>query len=378
MNTPWRILLVEDNAGDAEDIKRRIGGWKFNSEPCEVESCPDFGTAKDWLATRRYDLAVLDLIDDKADGWAIGKAPKPEGEEPELAGHRILGLIRSTRALPVIFHTAHPERLEINSTLITKVVTKGEWALLQQSIGEIINTRIPELLRRIEDVQRDYLWTFVEKHFTQIGTNPMEAAILLARRLAFLLRKETLDQNGFKDQEKVQPVEFYIYPRDEGDPQGGDIYLQKTEKETKYFLLLTPSCDMVAGRIKSSKALLIPCTPLVERSAYKDWKAKPDQPIGKEPRPTTTDILAGWLTGRQPQEDRTFFLPPAFDIPALVGDFQNSLTVDFGKLGKEYKRLATLDSPFSEAAAARFARYFGRLGTPDLDVQSTLERIKNS
>ncbi|HKY54968.1 MAG TPA: hypothetical protein VJM08_11710, partial [Anaerolineales bacterium] len=189
MNKPWRILLVEDNAADAEDIRKRVSGWKFNSEQCEVEPCSDFATAKEWLASRRYDLAILDLIDDKADGWAIGKSPTPEGDEPELAGHKILALIRSTRALPVVFHTAHPERLDISSTLITKIVTKGDWKFLSESIGAIISTQIPELLRRIEDVNRDYLWEFVEKHSEQINANPSEAAILLARRLAFLLRR---------------------------------------------------------------------------------------------------------------------------------------------------------------------------------------------
>jgi hypothetical protein len=32
------------------------------------------------------------------------------------------------------------------------------------------------------------------------------------------------------------------------------------------------------------------------------------------------------------------------------------------------ERLASLDSSFAEGLLARFSRYFGRLGTPDLDV----------
>ena len=40
------------------------------------------------------------------------------------------------------------------------------------------------------------------------------------------------------------------------------------------------------------------------------------------------------------------------------------------------ERLASLDSPFAEALLARFTRYFGRLGTPDLDVAVLLQSLR--
>ena len=41
-------------------------------------------------------------------------------------------------------------------------------------------------------------------------------------------------------------------------------------------------------------------------------------------------------------------------------------------------RLASLDSPFAEAVLARFTRYFGRLGTPDLDVDFVLSNLESA
>jgi hypothetical protein len=38
--------------------------------------------------------------------------------------------------------------------------------------------------------------------------------------------------------------------------------------------------------------------------------------------------------------------------------------------------LCLLDSPFAEALLARFSRYFGRLGMPDLDVAVLLQRLR--
>jgi hypothetical protein len=40
------------------------------------------------------------------------------------------------------------------------------------------------------------------------------------------------------------------------------------------------------------------------------------------------------------------------------------------------ERLASLDSPFAEALLDGFTRYFGRLGTPDLDVAMLLQRLR--
>lgn len=42
------------------------------------------------------------------------------------------------------------------------------------------------------------------------------------------------------------------------------------------------------------------------------------------------------------------------------------------------ERLASLDSPFAEALLARFARYFGRLGTPDLDLEVILNKLRSA
>ena len=75
------------------------------------------------------------------------------------------------------------------------------------------------------------------------------------------------------------------------------------------------------------------------------------------------------------QSERFFFLPGALSLPDLVVDFQHLVTLQRGHMG-ELERLAPLDSPFAEALLARFTRYFGRLGTPDLDVAVLLQRLR--
>jgi len=78
---------------------------------------------------------------------------------------------------------------------------------------------------------------------------------------------------------------------------------------------------------------------------------------------------------RDSQSERFFFLPGALSLPDLIVDFQQLVTLQRDHMGG-LERLASLDSPFAEALLARFTRYFGRLGTPDLDVAVLLQRLR--
>ena len=63
-------------------------------------------------------------------------------------------------------------------------------------------------------------------------------------------------------------------------------------------------------------------------------------------------------------------------LPDLVVDFQRLVTLPREHMDS-LERLASLDSPFAEALLARFARYFGRLGTPDLDLEMVIARLRS-
>ncbi len=80
--------------------------------------------------------------------------------------------------------------------------------------------------------------------------------------------------------------------------------------------------------------------------------------------------------GKQP--DRYHFLPGVMSFPDLVTDFQSSKMVTYEQLNDpvSYKHIASLDSPFSECLLTRFIRYYGRIGTPDIDLDIVLNRLK--
>lgn len=367
--SPWRILVVDDKSDAGVSLATRLNKEKFKGIPTECETC-GFDEAPVWLKQRHFDLAILDLVDNSTPRWAglgAGVEP-PNDQDAREAGEGLLEQIQSTRPLPVVFYTAHPGKLEGQTNLVTRVVDRGgSPASLFTEISDIFASGVPSLARKIQDIQRNYLWGFVATHSQQIERDGIagELAMLLARRLAFRLREESL--NG-QSPDHVRPIEYYIYPDLQGCPRAGGLVRSKADN--RYWLILTPSCDLDLKKDKrnAESVLLAECRAIEEYSALKSWKTKVDD----------KDKIASvrrLLSGNAPQTDRGFYLPAAHDIPGMMADFQLTQSVKYPDFEANYQRVATLDSPFAEAALARYARYFGRLGTPDLDLEFVLNRL---
>ena len=137
--------------------------------------------------------------------------------------------------------------------------------------------------------------------------------------------------------------------------------------------MLTPSCDLVQGREKAKWILFAFCESLEQQKEFADWKdALPSPSVQLE---TKLRSLLG-NNRRDYQPERFYFLPGVLALPNLLVDFQQLRTLSLEQLCTLDQK-ASLDSPFSEALLARFTRYFGRLGIPDLDIDVLLAHLKN-
>lgn len=128
---------------------------------------------------------------------------------------------------------------------------------------------------------------------------------------------------------------------------------------------------MVSGRVKAESVLLARCSHLDDCDEMKAYRTNPDSRNAKEA------LEALLRNNRKRQPDRYFFLPGALDIPNLVADLQEVRSVSFEE-AKALSRMASLDSPFGEGLAARFSRYFGRVGYPDLDTDAVIRQLAAS
>ena len=375
----WYLLFVDDEAENCE-LAAKYLDEKVVLEPDEklkVDTEVEFNNALYRLESYNYDFIVLD----------VRRGPHEEEREEE-EGIKILQSIKARRFLPVIFYTGLPRKVADLETPLVKVIenTMGLPKLLE-TIQDIMASKLPqvnrELKRHVEEVQRRYMWDFVESNWEKFGDTPDRSALayLLARRLA-----KSLDGPGIEklaeslgdtsrlwcDEEHVHPMRYYVLPPMSPRLISGDIFLRKTdEKETEYLILLSPSCDIALNKMEWM--LFARCSVLTGEEEYARFRENTEN----------TKIIEGLIKDRREgkQWERFKFIPGAIDIPDMIIDFQQLIAVKKEELDKllvenNIERIASLDSPYGEALIAQFTRYFGRVGTPDLNVGLVVEKLK--
>ncbi len=368
----WRVLIVDDRSAD--DIKEFISGRKAVSSPDSISCvlCAKFSEAMGLLEKERFDLVILDLKDDEA----------PE-QEP-YAGESVFKELTKFRFIPVIFHTGFAYKINHLVSPYIKVVTKSEWENLRVAIREVFDTKLPKLVRHIEEEQRKYMWETAQKIWTKdlVEGSSSDLAYLLARRLANALSGDVVRSfleeegaGGIPKTDKVHAVELYIYPPISKFFVFGDIFKKPNGAQDEYYIALTPSCDH--AQKKAEFVLIAKCKYLAESNPGKSAKKSLD--AGSSISSTATEDLIKYIRDNSTPHDRYKFLPGTSFIPDLYVDFQEMISIKTDLLDPtrgEYKRIASLDSPFAESLQAKMTRYLGRIGTPDIDPDLAFERFK--
>jgi hypothetical protein len=229
------------------------------------------------------------------------------------------------------------------------------------------------------------MWTFVDEHWEQFGEeyDRADLAYFLARRISVSLSGlgiQEFVQNleppapiaNVVAENHVHPMQYYIIPPlKEAPPKCGDLFRGKIGEVDSYWMLLTPSCDLIkrGGNAKAEHVLLARCFKLSDEQEYTDLL---EDLSNKTKKKHLRELLKN--NRKSGQSERFYFLPGILNIPDQIADFQQLITLPYSHI-EDLEHIASLDSPFSEAILARYARYTGRLGTPDLDIDVILERL---
>ena len=367
-------MVVDDL--QAADVKEVIEGNKAVEKPDSLicVPCTNFSEAIELLKRERFDLVILDLKNDAAEDQEI------------LAGEALFTERKECRFLPVIFHTGYPQKVSDLNSPYVRVVTRGEdWKVLRSAIKEVLDTKLPKLLRHIEEEQRRVMWESAGKIWAEDldKNSPSDLVYLLARRLANTLSGDAVrnfleaDGNGgVPKSDKIHAVELYVYPPLSKHLLFGDILKKKIDDEVKYYVALTPSCDHAQNNAEF--VFLAKCKHLASTNPGKNAKASLD--AGEDLSGTTTEQLTKFIRDNSSPADRYKYLPGTSFLPDLLVDLQDIMTVAHAALNPDaqgYERVASLDSPFAESLQAKMARYLGRIGTPDIDVELALNRFKD-
>lgn len=228
------------------------------------------------------------------------------------------------------------------------------------------------------------MWEFVEPNwqdFSKTGDSK-SLAYLLARRLAVSFSRENINNlisslGGVAEQQSsgedmVHPIEHYIWPAVSEQYRTGDILFKKSGRKTSFYIILTPSCDLVKNeqrKVKCENVIIAGCVPLSKTEEAAKWVGQAD--INTEKAKDSKVKLGMFLKNRK--KERYCFLPGTFFLPNLVVDMEAIYNIPFHNL-RGFRKAATLDSPFAECLLNRFSRYMGRVGIPEL-YDSEIERI---
>jgi DNA-binding response OmpR family regulator len=373
MPSKWRVLIIEDDENILSQIRDDANLGKLLPEVREmdVDSCSTFSEAIPYLDNVRFDFLILDL----------GKDRDAVSSDDASGGLTIFEEIKKKRFVPVVFYTALAHYVRGLETPFVRVVEKTEGLPgLRREIQGVFKTGLPSLLRHIEEEQRVYMWDFVENSWqdTKSCYEKADLAYLLARRLAHSLRERSIRRflkaqgvptPGPEEIKKIHPVEMYIKPVDNSAIFTGYILKGSVLDDEGYWIVLTPSCDFEQGN--AERVLLAKCFSLETQPEYKAHATHRTS--------DTKGKLKSLLRGRgdKRQIGRFKYLPKTFFIPDLVVDLQYLVQIPREAL-KGIERIASLDSPFIESIFAQLCSYYGRIGTPDLDIDLVISRIESS
>lgn len=300
------------------------------------------------------------------------------GERPtDRKGWEGVAAVLPLEIIPVIIYSAYVDE-EIKDQYKTVFIaksSKGDATILnvlkkmiliklrlmlekERILGEFHNLSL-ETLRDLFD--ETALESISEKVLSEIAINRLKSV---------LLNKPLLEENNFS------PESIFLSPplnisENPNSLMLGDII--KFRDSNKYFIVISPSCDLVHTHTRSCKiqnVLVLPCylkseeVPLLKgfTTAQKDGKI--------------TDFIRGGSMRVQKCPKKIF------SVDYILLSFKDYITYSYPELialmtSEKISKVSTISTPYIESIQNLFIRDFSRIGTPDtLDVDSDIANGK--
>jgi hypothetical protein len=361
-----KALIIEDEKEIADELCREIKAELGRlCRVADIDICSDFSKATDILRELRPHVVVLDIRKEKL--------------EANPAGQPAWEVIRDEHFCPVIFYSSNPmpegfpegkdpfacyhSKTDTNPDQIARVV--GGFIRHIDGLQKIRDEVENQSAKTLQKVTR-LIWN------AEDDPEVREQALLRVtrRRLAASL------ESPLSGETHIKAWEQFIYPPIQSDLLTGDVLRRvggHVNNPDDYRLILTPPCDLATGEDRH---------PVDDVLVARCLRVDAPEVLRKCSLEAGADDLAGKL-GRRLKKDR---LDGMLVLPALAGVWP-VMVVDFKSLdlialtsiapaleavngGSQYARLASLDSPFREGLAWRFAQTASRLGFPSMDEES--------
>jgi hypothetical protein len=362
-------LFIDDNS---DSIAPAMDVFQKNGVKCQNMSFDEYNPT---TTTEKPDIIVLDMMNG-------GATEDPTGN----SGNSIYSQIWKDSFCPIIIYSANPDLSNAPDHPFIRKVEKGTGS--ESVVWDEAVKFEPYLLQRtnlyheFDSVLNKTLRDTAPAIFPLVACDKEEIFLRVTRR-----RIAAEMDRGLDSEVSLKPYEQYIFPVVGNDWLQGDIV--KYKKDGSFFLVLTPSCDLVkrSGKIKAGTILCAKCcsfdrsliAPFLKAKKTNDCEMCKSEHCGKN-KPTCdsqkkqlfhdqkvnefTSLLNAGIVGKY------FVLPKiGMVIPDLLANLKDFHLITTAQMD-DYERIVSIDSPFREQLSWVFVSIAGRPGMPDRDFST--------
>lgn len=345
-----RVLFVDEEEASVEDGMARLGELEHECKRI------DFGDLEATIPSFNPDIIVLDMMN--------GSDPKGEG------GKTSFDKIWDTRFCPIVVYSAAPDLIDdidsekAKNPLVQKV-QKGSGS--DERLRDEVNKLLPcieginAIIADVNSVLQVTLKEVATHIASQDGIDEIATVIqhMGRRRLA-----AQIDDSSFLRSE-LHPSEQYIYPPIDSCPKMGDIIRDSgsdSSSPASFYVVLTPSCDLVnnGGQTPNVDDVLCASCENPDLMLKKVYGSK----LRDVRKNLPSLLMQGHIDECLPLPELQGIIPP------MVANLKKLKLVPYGSIkndGKDFIRVASVDSPFREQIAWAYLNIGSRPGVPARD-----------
>ncbi|WP_419767527.1 hypothetical protein [Arcobacter sp.] len=361
-----KLLIIEDSEDAIKNYEETIKRINRTSEDYKYYFAKNLEEANDYIEYFKLDSAIVDL--------------NLSGEESDLSnndGNAVIDGLISNFRIPIFVVTGEPQKLDskFDNNNLVSLIRRGDKTTheILSSIKDNYNSPTIQYFSRngfLETKINDFYWTNLQETLNSWNAvseeHPSDINKILSRHTVSCLNEQFYVSGNIGKFDKFHNGEMYIIPPIKIHYHTGDII----QKDDELFIILNPACDVV--NINKLEYYLLVKIIKIENI----YEIKYKSTSGKESY-FDSNLRKGNKT------DRYHYLPKFSKIDSeYVIDFQNIKTVNIGSISnptngqyinereliikRDYKRIASISSPFLKDIISRFSLFYSRQGQPNL------------
>lgn len=362
-----RLLILDDDKEIIKSFQQTISRINRDNEQnftYKEYIANTLKEAKEIIKYNKLDTAVIDLNLNNAYG------ADPDNADGNIAIEELMTNFR----MPIFVVSGEPAKLQekLKDNYLIKVYPRDQFVDGFENIipSLFLSESIHYFARDgfLEQKINKFYWEHLSltiKSWEKVGQDyPGDIKKILSRHTLSCLNEQLYVNGNIGSFDKYHFGEMYIIPPIKQHYHTGDII----EKDDEKFIVINPACDIV-NKGKMEYYALIKIYKAVNISKIKTQNTEKQESYINENLKDSNKL------------GRYHFLPK-FDLfdENYVIDFQNITIIKIGegektndaeylvereKHIKEYKRIASISSPFLKDIIARFSAYYARQGQPN-------------